>query len=104
MVKSGRKRKKADKAKVRLKKSIKLPKGANQTNPVVKTKTITVRGAQAGSASASDARTRKNLTLQDVLTKVNSFSVSSRIDGLEGLRELLKVILNALSVPIIWER
>lgn len=42
MPKAGKKRKKAEKSKTKLRQSIKLPKGLNETNAEVKSKTIKV--------------------------------------------------------------
>ena len=93
MAKSGRKRKKADKAKVQLKakKDLKLPKGLNVTNAEVKTKTIVVQNQIKGQQQDQGPKvTRKRLGLQEILTKIVNMSVSTRADGLEGLLELVQ--------------
>ena len=99
MAKSGQKRKRADKAKVQLKKKkqpdIKLPKGLNVTRAEVKTKTIVVQSQVSKKAEGEDeavtkALTKKKLGLKDVLAKTSNLSVSTKVDGLEGLMELVQ--------------
>jgi len=96
MAKSGQKRKRADKAKVQLKKrqaDIKLPKGLNVTKAEVKTKTIVVQSQikkADDEAGISAALTKKKLGIKDVLSKISNLSVSTRVDGLEGLLELVQ--------------
>ena len=106
MVKGGLKRKKADKAKNQLKVSkkgakkarakggdIRLPKGLNVTDASFKTQKIVLLN-QAQSASSKEDQlaglvTKKKLSLTDLLSKVNNLSLSTRLDGLDGLKELL---------------
>ena len=98
MAKSGQKRKRADKAKVQLKKKkqpdIKLPKGLNVTRAEVKTKTIVVQSQVSkkaeGEEAVAKALTKKKLGLKDVLAKTSNLSVSTKVDGLEGLMELVQ--------------
>ena len=98
MAKSGQKRKRADKAKVQLKKKkqpdIKLPKGLNVTRAEVKTKTIVVQSQVSkkaeGEEAVAKALTKKKLGLRDVLAKTSNLSVSTKVDGLEGLMELVQ--------------
>ena len=108
MVKGGLKRKKADKAKNQLKVSkkgakkarakggdIRLPKGLNVTDASFKTQKIVLLN-QAQSASSKEDQlaglvTKKKLSLTDLLSKVNNLSLSTRLDGLDGLKELLTI-------------
>ena len=95
MAKSGQKRKKADKAKVQLKKKkqadIKLPKGTNVTRAEVKTKTIVVQSqVKKADETTTKALTKKKLGLKDVLAKTANLSTSTKVDGLEGLMELVQ--------------
>ena len=131
MVKGGLKRKKADKAKNQLKVSkkgakkarakggdIKLPKGLNVTNATFKTQKLVLLNQTKPTASNDDLIsglvTKKKLGLKEVLAKLNNLSVSTRLDGLEGLKELvvvhrniidenLSLIVNRL-VPFLTER
>ena len=131
MVKGGLKRKKADKAKNQLKVSkkgakkararggdIKLPKGLNVTNATFKTQKLVLLNQSQPSASKEDLNsglvTKKKLGLKEVLGKLNNQSLSTRLDGLEGLKELvtahrniidenLSLIVNRL-VPFLTER
>lgn len=94
MAKSGQKRKKADKAKVQLKTKrqadIKLPKGQNVTKAEVKTKTIVVQSQVKKADETTKALTKKKLGLKDVLAKTSNLSTSTKVDGLEGLMELVQ--------------
>ena len=131
MVKGGLKRKKADKAKNQLKVSkkgakkararggdIKLPKGLNVTNATFKTQKLVLLNQSKPSASKEDLNsglvTKKKLGLKEVLGKLNNQSLSTRLDGLEGLKELvtahrdiidenLSLIVNRL-IPFLSER
>ena len=106
MVKGGLKRKKADKAKNQLKVSkkgakkartkggdIRLPKGLNVTDATFKTKKLVLLNQTQSSASKEALKaglvTKKKLGLKELLAKLNNQSVSTRLDGLEGLQELL---------------
>lgn len=68
MTKSGRKRKKADKAKVQLKKgkkSLRLPKGQNVTDSRVTTKKITLVTQLTGPSQKEDGPlTRKKISMK----------------------------------------
>ena len=106
MVKGGlNKRKKADKAKNQLKVSkkgakkararggdIKLPKGLNVTNATFKTQKLVLLNQAQPTASQDDLKsglvTKKKLGLKEVLAKLNNLSLSTRLDGLEGLKSL----------------
>ena len=131
MVKGGLKRKKADKAKNQLKVSkkgsmkartkkgdIRLPKGLNITDATFKTKKIVLLNQGPSSTSKEDLIaglvTKKKLGLKELLSKLNNLSVSTRLDGLEGLNELLashqsviddnlNVIITRL-IPFLTER
>jgi len=92
------------KGKKKAQQDIKLPKGLNVTKADVKTKTIVVQnqlkkqpvadgggGGGAGqAATAAAAITKKKLGLHDLLPKVSNLSTSTRVDGLEGLTELVQ--------------
>jgi len=93
MAKSGRKRKKAEKSKIQLKKgkkSLRLPKGLNETDSRVTTKKIQVANQLGQSEPTGEPVSKKNISLKDLLNKLNSQSGSIRIDGLDGLAEILK--------------
>jgi len=105
MVGSGRKRKREEKAKTQLKKSKTapgkhLPKGTNETKVQFKTAKIVIPGHGGEASKTSGPVTNKKLGLKDVLTKLSHFSVSVRVDGLEGLKELaLGSSASSLIVP-----
>lgn len=122
MVGSGKKRKKEEKAKTQLKKpktapGKHLPKGTNETRTSFKVAKIVVPGQQQGEqAAAAGPRTNKKLSLKDVLGKIGHFSLAVRMDGLEGLKELvggsaaaevllpnLPAVLGAL-MPLVQDR
>ncbi len=94
MAKSGRKRKRAEKSKTQLKKSIKLPKGTNVTKAEVFTKTIKVidqlRTNDDAATLESGKITRKKLGIKDLMSKLANSGTSTRCEGLEGLNELVK--------------
>ena len=78
MTKSGRKRKKADKAKVQLKKgkkSLSLPKGLNVTDSRVTTKKITLVTQLTGPSQDDGPLTRKKIGMKVKLMKLSSFFV-----------------------------
>jgi len=91
-----RKRKREDKAKTKLKKpktapGKHLPKGTNVTKTEFKVAKINIPGQKVeAESSASVIKTSKKIGLKDILTKLNHFSLSTKCDGLEGLRELLQ--------------
>ena len=94
MAKSGRKRKKAEKSKVQLKKgkkSIRLPKGLNVTDSRVTTKKIQLVN-QLGKNDGADSEpvSKKHIGFKDLITKLHSQSGSIRSDGLDGLSDILK--------------
>lgn len=96
MAKSGQKRKRADKAKTKLKtsgkgvkKSIRLPKGLNVTRTDFTTKTITVNQLKKDLVQG-DKVTKKKIGFKDLMSKLNNSSQSTRLDGLEGIVELVK--------------
>jgi len=93
MAKSGRKRKKEDKAKTQFKKpktapGKHLPKGTNVTKTEFKVSKIVIQD-QLKKSDQSGPVTKKKLGLRDVLTKLNHFSQAVRADGLDGLKELV---------------
>ena len=91
MAKSGRKRKKAEKSKTKLRQSIKLPKGLNETKAEVKSKTIVVLNQLKNKDGTEEERlTRKKIGVKDLLNKLNNNGLSTKLEGLEGLLELLK--------------
>ena len=90
MAKSGRKRKRAEKSKTQLRQSIKLPKGLNVTNAEVTSKKITVQNQLKTKDGEDDRRTRKKIGIHDLMHKLNSNGTSIKLEGLEGIAELLK--------------
>ena len=79
MTKSGRKRKKADKAKVQLKKgkkSIRLPKGQNVTDSRVTTKKITLVTQLTGPSQEDGPLTRKKISMK--VSRGNKSSMGTR--------------------------
>jgi pre-rRNA-processing protein IPI1 len=131
MVKAKLKRKKADKAKNQLKVStkaskkartkggdIRLPKGLNVTDATFKTKKLVLLNQTQSTASKEALKaglvTKKKLGLTELFAKLNNQSLSTRLDGLEGLKELLtahkeliqdnlSLIINRLA-PILSEK
>ena len=108
-----RKRKKEDRSKTQLKKpktapGRHLPKGTNDTKTEFKITKIVIPGQQINSTSSSDGpTTRKNIGIKEVINKLTHFSQAVRIDGLEGLKELLSsksaesLVLGNLSMLMI---
>lgn len=90
MAKSGRKRKKAEKSKTKLRQSIKLPKGLNETKATVKSKAITVLNQLRSQDTEEDKKTKKKIGIRDLMSKLNNNGMSTKLEGLEGLQELLK--------------
>jgi len=93
MAKSGKKRKRQDKAKTQLKKpktapGKHLPKGTNVTKTEFRVKQIVIP-SQLKRSDQSGPLTKKKLGLKDVLSKLAHFSQAVRADGLDGLRELV---------------
>jgi len=88
-----KKRKKQDKAKTQLKKpktapGKHLPKGTNVTKTEFRVAKISIPG-QRGVASQEGPTTSKRIGLKEVLNKLGHFSLATRTDGLEGLKDLL---------------
>jgi hypothetical protein len=92
MAKSGKKRKRAEKSKTKLKQSIKLPKGLNETDTKFTSMKITlINQLRTNDAIEDIARvTKKKLGIRDLLSKLANNGTSTRFDGLDGLLELLK--------------
>ena len=91
MAKSGKKRKKAEKSKTKLRQSIKLPKGLNETNAEVTSKKITVLNQLRTQDGADEDRlTRKKIGVRDLMSKLSNNGVATKLEGLEGLTELVK--------------
>ncbi|XP_043193607.1 testis-expressed protein 10 homolog [Amphibalanus amphitrite] len=80
--------KKADFTKVKLKVGKKLPKGQNLTDTSFKSKKIVI-GNQLKKQDNETPVTKKKLSLKELLSHLQHFSVYVRQDGLNGLRELL---------------
>ena len=103
MAKSGRKRKKAEKSKTKLRQSIKLPKGLNETQTEISARKITVlnqlknrdelaAGDHDEGSSGVSKVTKRKIGIKDLMHKVNrnrnpfpfppknEFSVKSIID------------------------
>ena len=91
MAKSGKKRKKAEKSKTKLRQSIKLPKGLNETNAQVTSKKINVLNQLRTQDGADEDRlTRKKIGVRDLMSKLSNNGVATKLEGLEGLNELIK--------------
>ena len=90
MAKSGKKRKKAEKSKTKLRQSIKLPKGLNETNAQVKSKKIIVLNQLRTQDTDEDRLTRKKIGVRDLMSKLNNNGTATKLEGLEGLNELVK--------------
>ena len=65
----------------------------NVTNATFKTQKLVLLNQTRPTASNDDLRsglvTKKKLGLKEVLAKLNNLSLSTRLDGLEGLKELV---------------
>ena len=73
MAKSGKKRKKAEKSKTKLRQSIKLPKGLNETNAQVTSKKINVLNQLRTQDGADEDRlTRKKIGVRDLMSKLSN--------------------------------
>jgi len=87
-----KKKKRAEKAKTKLKPKTApgkhLPKGTNITKTEFKVTKIVIP-SQLSRADQSGPITKKKLGLKDVLSKLGHFSQSVRTDGLDGLKELV---------------
>ena len=77
MAKSGRKRKRAEKSKTKLRQSIKLPKNLNETQTKITAKKIVVLD-QLKSKDANDESklTKKKIGIKDLISKLNHYSTS----------------------------
>ena len=82
MAKSGRKRKKAEKSKTKLRQSIKLPKGLNETQTEISARKITVlnqlknrdelaAGDHDEGSSGVSKVTKRKIGIKDLMHKVN---------------------------------
>ena len=98
MAKSGKKRKKAEKSKTKLRESIKLPKGLNETKTEISARKITVlnqlknRDELAGDHKDGVSKvTKKNIGIKDLMHKVCSNGISIKLEGIEGLNEIVKI-------------
>jgi len=88
-----KKRKREDKAKTQLKKpktapGKHLPKGTNVTKTDFRVAKISIPG-QKGVSSQDGPTTTKKIGMKEVLNKLGHFSLATRTDGLEGLKDLL---------------
>jgi len=91
MAKSGKKRKKAEKSKTKLRQSIKLPKGLNETNAQVTSKKINVLNQLRTQDGADENRlTKKKIGVRDLMSKLSNTGIATKLEGLEGLNELVK--------------
>ena len=83
MAKSGRKRKKAEKSKTKLRQSIKLPKGLNETKGDISTKKITVLNQLKNRDELDEVAklTKRKIGIKDLLHKVGSNGISIKIEG-----------------------
>jgi len=90
-----KKRKREEKAKTQLKKpktapGKHLPKGTNVTKTEFRVAKISIPGQRVDSETSSgEVRTSKKLGLKEILSKLSHFSLATKCDGLEGLKELL---------------
>lgn len=102
MAKSGRKRKKAEKSKTKLRQSIKLPKGLNETQTEISARKITVlnqlknrdelaAGDHDEGSSGVSKVTKRKIGIKDLMHKVCSNGISIKLEGLEGLNEIAKL-------------
>lgn len=73
--------------KVKLKVGRKLPKGLNVTDTSFKTKKIVLHDRLSKPASGEPTTTR-NLSVQDLISRLHHYNVASRLEALAGLREL----------------
>ncbi|KAF5284922.1 hypothetical protein FQA39_LY16877 [Lamprigera yunnana] len=90
----GKKVKKAEKSKVKLKTTLKhktqfLPKGGNVTKTNFKLKPIVVQ-EQLKHKGIGELLTSRKLSFKDLLTRLKHHNVKVRCDGCEGLLELIK--------------
>ena len=87
MAKSGRKRKKAEKSKTKLRQSIKLPKGLNETQTEISTRKITVlnqlknrdelaAGDHDEGSSGVSKVTKRKIGIKDLMHKVKKIQKS----------------------------
>ena len=90
MAKSGKKRKKAEKSKTKLRQSIKLPKGLNETNASVTSKKINVLNQLRSQDFDEDRRTRKKIGVKDLMSKLKNNGIAVKLEAIDGLNELLK--------------
>ena len=93
MAKSGRKRKKAEKSKTKLRQSIKLPKGLNDTKTDIASKKITVLNQLKNRDELDEVAklTKRKIGIKDLLHKTGSNGVSIKLEGIEGLGQLIKI-------------
>ena len=96
MAKSGRKRKKAEKSKTKLRQSIKLPKGLNETQTEISARKITVLNQLKNRDEADDHEgvskvTKRKIGIKDLMHKVCSNGISIKLEGIEGLNEIVKL-------------
>jgi len=90
MPKAGKKRKKAEKSKTKLRQSIKLPKGLNETNAEVKSKTIKVLNQLRTQDGDEDRLSKKKIGVRDLMSKLSNNGTATKLEGIEGLSELVK--------------
>ena len=90
MPKAGKKRKKAEKSKTKLRQSIKLPKGLNETNAEVKSKTIKVLNQLRTQDGDEDRLSKKKIGVRDLMSKLSNNGTVTKLEGIEGLSELVK--------------
>ena len=91
MAKSGRKRKRAEKSKTKLRQSIKLPKNLNETQTKITAKKIVVLDQLKSKDAADESKlTKKKIGIKDLISKLNHYSTSIKSEALDGLQELLK--------------
>jgi len=91
MAKSGRKRKRAEKSKTKLRQSIKLPKNLNETQTKITAKKIVVADQLKSKDSNTETKvTKKKIGIKDLISKLSHYSTSIKSEALDGLLELLK--------------
>ena len=116
MPKAGAKRKKAEKAKVQFKtslkgqktKPVKLPKGQNETKINLQIKTLVVQGRKGIEAAEQEEEEKARLLegakrlrpIKDLLSKVQHHTQASRSEGLKGLKDWIKYRLDEFETTL----
>lgn len=79
---------KSEKSKTKLKGKKDLPKGTNVTKTNFKIKKIVIK-EQLKKHSGSEALSARKLNVKELLSRLNHFNTHSRIDALNGLKEVI---------------